>query len=77
MSRAGISLPAGDPRSLAKALTALARMPAEAHAEMGLSGRRYVEENFNISKLTAGLEGVLVQVVKDYGSKRLSAVPQK
>jgi glycosyltransferase involved in cell wall biosynthesis len=68
-ARAGITVPPGDARSLADAIMALAKKPADSLMEMGWSGRRYVEDRFNISRLTAGLERVLVEVVCEYARK--------
>jgi glycosyltransferase involved in cell wall biosynthesis len=79
-ANAGICVPPGDARALANAVTALARMPDETLMDMGRRGRRYVEDNFNISRLTSGLERVLHEVVDNYGHKKIvekSIVPDR
>jgi glycosyltransferase involved in cell wall biosynthesis len=62
-ARAGLTVPPGDGRALAAAVTALANTPFEVRRQMGLHGRSYVENNFNIQKLAGGLEKLLLQVI--------------
>ncbi len=69
--RAGISVPAGDARALANAVSALARMPDETLMDMGRHGRCYVEEHFDIGRLAGGLEKVLYGAVHDFGLKKM------
>ena len=56
---AGLTAPASNPRAYAECLTELASMSPGKLWEMGLKGRRYVEENHNFSRLTDKLESVL------------------
>lgn len=62
-SGAGLSIPASDPVALADAVKQLCSMPPRERIAMGTRGRRYVEENHDISKLTDDLEEVLERVV--------------
>jgi glycosyltransferase involved in cell wall biosynthesis len=71
-TNAGIAVPAGDACSLANAIAAMARITAETRMEMGWRGRHYVEENFDVSKLSIGLEKVLHEAIDRYGHKRPS-----
>lgn len=58
-ARAGIWGRAGDPRALADAIETLADLPAERRAEMGRSGRRYVEGRHDFPQLAMDLVAVL------------------
>jgi glycosyltransferase involved in cell wall biosynthesis len=69
-ARAGITVPPGDARSLAEAVMTLAKQSADSLMDMGWCGRRYVEDRFNVSRLTKGLEQVLVEVVCDHARKK-------
>ena len=56
---AGITVPPNDPAALAEAVIQLAKMSAQERWEMGLRGRRYVEEKHAFHRLTDKLEEVL------------------
>lgn len=56
---AGITVPPNDPAALAEAVIQLAQMSAHERWEMGLRGRRYVEEKHAFHRLTDKLEEVL------------------
>jgi len=57
----GIFVPPGDPAALAQALRSLAENRSQA-MEMGLAGRRYLEEHFDRQKLAQELESLFVEL---------------
>ena len=59
---AGIFAAPGDPISLANAILTLADDPQKGH-EMGLNGRRYVEQHFDRADLAAELAALMEQMV--------------
>jgi glycosyltransferase involved in cell wall biosynthesis len=59
---AGIFAAPGDPISLANAILTLADDPQKGH-EMGLNGRRYVEQHFDRVDLAAELAVLMEQMV--------------
>jgi glycosyltransferase involved in cell wall biosynthesis len=63
-SCAGITVPPDDPQALAKAVQKLGVMPSAKHWDMGLRGRRYVEEHHDFARLADKLDQVLYQVVE-------------
>lgn len=62
---AGITVPAEDADSLAAAIVEISSLSAEERWRMGLRGRRYVEENHNLSRLADKLEAVLRDALDD------------
>lgn len=60
--KAGLSVPAEDPRSIADAVKSLALMRPEERWEMGLRGRRYVEENHDLRRLMDRFETALTGI---------------
>ena len=71
-SGSGFSVPPEDPEAMVDALLKLlAKSPAE-RAEMGKCGRRYVENEYDMVKLTDRMELLLWQAIKEKGSKRAS-----
>lgn len=58
-AHAGITVPPGDPGSLAQAILKVSRLPADARHSMGCSGRRYVEENHDYIHLAGRLAEIL------------------
>ncbi len=58
----GIFAEPGDAAALADAIKALAANPAQSR-EMGLSGRRYIEEHFDRAALAEQLTGILEEMV--------------
>jgi glycosyltransferase involved in cell wall biosynthesis len=68
-ARAGLSIPPGDPASMAQAIRFLADHPEESRA-MGSKGRRCVEESFDRSLLAEKLLVILEQLVKEYNPPR-------
>jgi glycosyltransferase involved in cell wall biosynthesis len=63
-SGAGLASPSEDPGALAESVLALYRMPKEKRMEMGESGRKYCEENFNREVLMDRLEGWMKELVQ-------------
>lgn len=55
----GLECPPGDPDALAEAICTLARMSPQERWEMGLRGRRYVEQNHDFARLALRLESIL------------------
>jgi glycosyltransferase involved in cell wall biosynthesis len=63
---AGLSVPAGDAKSLAAAVLQIYRMSSQARAEMGANGRRYFKTHFDHEKLVDELiEHLRVMSVRD------------
>ncbi len=56
---AGVTVEADNPRSLADGVRQLARMSAQERWQMGLRGRRYVEQGYNMTVLGQRLKTVL------------------
>ena len=61
---AGITVNADDPESLAEGVVKLMQTPVEARRQMGLNGRRYVEEKHDLSVLGKVLEQALRHAVE-------------
>jgi glycosyltransferase involved in cell wall biosynthesis len=61
-SGGGITVPPEDPESMAQAIIRLANMSSQARWEMGLKGRRYVEQEYDYAKLADRIETVLYDV---------------
>jgi glycosyltransferase involved in cell wall biosynthesis len=64
-AQAGISIPPNDGRALADAMLQMAALPVAERWEMGLRGRRYVEENHGFVQLGERLERALLQQTKE------------
>lgn len=64
-ANAGISVRAGEPEELAKAILQMASAPFEERQRMGRAGRKYVEENYDFEQLTGRLATVLNEAVSD------------
>lgn len=62
-ARAGVSVPAGKPEALAKAIIEVASAPFGERQRMGLAGRRYVEENHHFEQLAGRLAKVLDEAI--------------
>jgi len=60
---AGITVPPENPEALAKAVLELYHMTGADREQMGLNGRKYVEENHDFQKLAVRLEEVLLEVI--------------
>lgn len=60
---AGITVQPENPEELASAVVELYRMSAKERKQMGLNGRKYIEENHDFQKLAARLEEVLLDVI--------------
>jgi glycosyltransferase involved in cell wall biosynthesis len=58
-ARCGIEIPADAPESLADAISSLANMSVEERWQLGLNGRRYVEQNHDFARLAVKLEAIL------------------
>jgi glycosyltransferase involved in cell wall biosynthesis len=65
-SECGLTVPPENPKALADAIITLADMPTEERWQMGLRGRRYVEEHHDVAMLSEQLEGLLVRTLKSY-----------
>ncbi|MFO1022643.1 MAG: glycosyltransferase family 4 protein [Planctomycetales bacterium] len=61
-NNAGITVPPENPQAMADAILKLSRMTPEERWEMGMRGRRYVEENHDFRRLAEKLEAVLEEV---------------
>ena len=55
----GLSVSAGDSEALAQAVLHMAAMPHDDLEQMGLRGRVYLEQHFNIEKCLSHLEQLL------------------
>ena len=55
----GLEVPPDDPQAFADAISTLAGMSPQARWEMGLHGRRYVEQNHDFARLAVKLESIL------------------
>jgi glycosyltransferase involved in cell wall biosynthesis len=66
-SGAGFSIPPEDPEAMAGALQKLLEMSPAERIELGKRGRCYVENEFDIKKLTDRMELLLLQAIKDKG----------
>ncbi len=56
---AGVAVPPGSPEALAAAFLELASLPSERSWQMGLAGRRYLEENHSMESLSRRLAATL------------------
>jgi len=63
-SKAGFTVPPGDAEALAHAIIQLMEMSLEERWEMGLRGRRYVEEFHDYGRLADKIETILFEVTK-------------
>ncbi len=63
---AGITVPPENPEALAKAVLELYHMKPADREQMGLNGRKYVEENHDFRKLAARLEEVLMEATAEF-----------
>lgn len=63
-SGAGFTVPSEDPEAIARAVIQLMEMPLEERWEMGLRGRRYVEEFHDYCRLADTIETILCEVTK-------------
>jgi glycosyltransferase involved in cell wall biosynthesis len=60
---AGLSVPAADPAAVAKAIKSLVALSPEVRWEMGLRGRRYVEQHHDMARLAERFEACLRSAV--------------
>jgi glycosyltransferase involved in cell wall biosynthesis len=65
-SGCGIVVPPENPEALADAIIKLAEMTSEERWQMGLRGRRYVEEGHDFAKLSAKLEDLMIRTMDLY-----------
>jgi glycosyltransferase involved in cell wall biosynthesis len=61
----GLECPPDDPEALAEAISTLASMSAQDRWEMGLRGRRYVEQNHDFARLAVKLESILASALDE------------
>ncbi len=61
----GLECPPDDPEALADAISTLASMGPQERLEMGLRGRRYVEQNHKFARLAVKLESILASVLDE------------
>jgi len=59
----GLVVPPEDPEAMANAVEQLAAMTTEQRWQMGLRGRKYVEQNHDFARLAERLDGFLADVV--------------
>ena len=64
-ARAGLTAPSSDPEAYARRLVELTETPAEERWQMGLRGRKYVEDNHDLGRLACKLESVLRDAAND------------
>lgn len=69
-SRCGMVIPPENPQALADAIIRVAEMPIEERWEMGLRGRRFVEEYHNVAKASVQLESFMVRTMESYRASR-------
>ncbi len=65
-AHAGITVQPGDPVALAQAIATLVATPASERAEMGRSGRTYVERNHGFDALAARFANMLNELVIEH-----------
>jgi glycosyltransferase involved in cell wall biosynthesis len=65
---AGISIPPNNPQELAAAIKKLSLLSAAERWEMGINGRKYLEANHDLQKLSHELESFLFKVVREKNS---------
>lgn len=63
-SGAGITTPPEDPQAMAEGIMQIAQMSPEQRYEMGLRGRRYVEQNHDFANLAQRIEQLLEQCIR-------------
>ncbi|MFY9402188.1 MAG: glycosyltransferase family 4 protein [Candidatus Omnitrophota bacterium] len=68
-SGAGFSIPPENPREMVEALFKIEKMSVQDRIEMGKRGRYFIENNFNICKLSDKMEYLLSQAIKDIKNK--------
>jgi glycosyltransferase involved in cell wall biosynthesis len=72
-SHCGIEISPADPDALANAISTLAGMSLEERWQLGLNGRRYVEQNHDFARLAAKLETILAAAARQpVGLHRIS-----
>ncbi len=62
--RTGLLVPCGDETALGMAIAELVRQPGRA-AQMGLAGRRWIQERFGVEKMLNQLEKLFTQVIRE------------
>ncbi|MDX9834265.1 MAG: glycosyltransferase family 4 protein [Desulfobulbus sp.] len=66
---AGLTVPPGDPAAIASAIRTMVHLAPELRAEMGLAGRRYVEEHHSFSSLAVKFASTLEAVVAEHETR--------
>lgn len=69
-AKAGITVPPGDAKSLARAILQLIELPPEERWHMGLRGRDYVEKNHAMTVLAQRLEQTLQEAIRDFSMEK-------
>lgn len=69
-SGGGVTIPPDDPEALAAAVRELAGSPVEERRQLGLRGRRYVEEHHAFTRLAERLESVLREAIAEADEAR-------
>lgn len=69
-SGAGLSVPPENPEAMAEALEKFLKMSPDERMNMGRLGRHYVEKVFDIQKITAHMENLLLGAIKAKESMR-------
>jgi len=67
----GLECPPDDPDALADAIDKLASMSPQERWELGLNGRRYVEQNHDFARLAVRLETILTDASREPGNGML------
>ncbi len=60
----GLSVPAGDLNGMVNAIQSLVNLSSSERNEIGLRGKRYVEENHDTSKLADRLEHIILRAIR-------------
>jgi glycosyltransferase involved in cell wall biosynthesis len=61
-AQAGLTVPPGDAPSLAKAILSMQGLSPMERWDMGLRGRQYVEQHYNLQKIVGKLEETLADL---------------
>ena len=69
-AKAGITVPPGDAKSLARAILHLIELSPEERWHMGLRGRDYVEKNHAMTVLAQRLERTLQEAIRDFSMEK-------
>jgi lipopolysaccharide/colanic/teichoic acid biosynthesis glycosyltransferase/glycosyltransferase involved in cell wall biosynthesis len=74
---AGLAVPPGDVEAMARAMIALARMPADTRAGMGARARRAYDDHYGFDRATAATADLIGQVLGEGHPRPVRAMPLK